>query len=489
MDHVDPRRSFVVSSWLFARALGVVLLIAFVSLGVQAPGLFGADGIAPIAEFVASAQRANHSFFAHPSLLWFGASDSAITSVWVLGAAASTALILGLVPKVAALVAWFAYLSFVTVGWPFMSFQWDTLLLEVTFISIFFVSGRPWDRLTGHREPNPLARWALWLLLVRLVFRSAWVKLASGDPTWQDLTALTYHYYTQPLPTVFAWWADQLPLWVDKASCLVMYVIEFGAPLLFFVPRVGARRTGAGLIVALMVLIALTGNYGFFNLLTVLLCLTAIDDSLLQALLPHRIRPRLGEVPKPAWWTRAAVGPSLIIVLTAVLFFQGTFGDRRLPGWLAPLYPWATLNNYGLFSIMTTTRPEIIIEGTRDGETWVPYGFRYKPGPLGEAPRWVAPHQPRLDWQMWFAALGDFRKNPWLASFLRGLLDNEPSIVALLEDNPFEDNPPIQVRAVVYDYEFTDRRERSESGHWWRRGEPKLYAPVLSRQAASPPSP
>lgn len=156
-----------------------------------------------------------------------------------------------------------------------------------------------------------------------------------------------------------------------------------------------------------------------------------------------------------------------------------------MPGWLRPIYPFSTFNNYGLFSVMTTSRPEIIIEGSRDGEHWEPYAFRYKPGPLEEAPRWVAPHQPRLDWQMWFAALGDFRRNAWLASFMRGLLADEPSIVALLDVNPFEDSPPTLIRALIYEYEFTSPDERRENGHWWKRGDSMLYAPVLSVQPVS----
>ncbi len=481
----NGRSRFVISSWVFARALGAVLLIAFVSLGVQANGLFGEHGVTPISSFVASAHRANHRFFDHPSLLWFGASDTMITAVWVLGVIASVALLIGWVPKLAALVCWLAYLSFVTVGWPFMSFQWDTLLLETCFTAVFFVSWGPWDRLHTHGEPNKVARWALWFLLSRLMFRSAWVKLASQDPTWADLSALTYHYWTQPLPTVLAWYADQLPRWLHELSCLLMFIIEFGAALLLWVPRAWARRAGATLIIVLMALIALTGNYGFFNLLTVLLCVTLLDDQLLERFVSKRLLERLVAREEPTWRTKASVAPALVIALSAIIFYTGTFGERRMPGWLRPVYPFSTLNNYGLFSVMTTSRPEIIIEGSRDGEDWEPYRFRYKPGPLDEAPSWVAPHQPRLDWQMWFAALGDFRRNPWLASFMRGLLENEPPIVELLEGNPFEDSPPTQIRALIYEYEFTSPDERRESGHWWKRGEPMLYAPVLARRPVS----
>lgn len=479
------RLHYRLSSWLFGRALGVVCVLAFASLGFQAQGLFGSRGVMPIALFVASAKRAGHGFWNHPSMLWWWNGDTAIATVWLVGLVASVALCVGLLPRAALAVAWFAYLSFVSLGWPFMSFQWDTLLLETCFTAVFFVSWGPRDRLRTHGEPNKVARWALWFLLSRLMFRSAWVKLASQDPTWADLSALTYHYWTQPLPTVLAWYANQLPRWLHELSCLLMFIIEFGAPLLLWVPRAWARRAGAILIIALMTLIALTGNYGFFNLLTVLLCLTALDDQLLERFVPKRLLERFVPTEEQTWRKKASVGPALVIALSAIIFYTGTFGERRLPGWLRPIYPFSTFNNYGLFSVMTTSRPEILIEGSRDGENWSPYLFRYKPGPLDEAPQWVAPHQPRLDWQMWFAALGDFRRNPWLASFMRGLLENEPSMVELIEGNPFEDSPPTQIRAVIYEYEFTSYDERRESRHWWKRGEPMLYAPVLAAQPIS----
>ena len=475
---MDFGNSYVISSWLFARALGAVLLIAFVSLGVQAQGLFGAKGVMPIAAFVESAKRAGNSFWAHPSAFWWSSGDAMITAVWVIGIVAALALLAGLVPKAALAVCWFAYLSFVSVGWPFMSFQWDTLLLEASFTAFFFVPWRLWDRPGTHHDPHPVARWALWWLLFRLVFRSAYVKLASGDVTWAEMSALSYHYWTQPLPSTLGWYANLLPAWFQKLSCMVMFVIEFGAPCLMWIPRSWARRAAAGTIAGLMLLIALTGNYGFFNLLTVVLCIPLLDDELLRRLVPCRFEPGSQREQRTRWNAWPGVAPALVIALTAAIFFTGTFGDRP-PRWLGPVYRFSTFNNYGLFAVMTTERPEIELEGTRDGETWIPYVFSYKPGPLGRAPVWVAPHQPRLDWQMWFAALGDFRRNPWLASLMRRLLEGELTVLDLIEDNPFEDDPPKQVRALIYRYEPTDRDERSREGHWWNRRDRALYAPIL----------
>jgi lipase maturation factor 1 len=473
----DDRR-FAISSWLFGRALGAVLLIAFVSLGVQAKGLFGANGVMPISTFVESARSAGHSFWQHPSALWWSSGDAMIAGVWIVGAVASVSLLLGWVPKAALAVSWFAYLSFVSIGWPFMSFQWDTLLLEASFTAFFFVPSRIWDRLASHPEPNPVARWALWWLLFRLVFRSAYVKLASGDPAWADLSALKYHYWTQPLPTALAWYANLLPDWIHELSCLIMFVVEFGAPILIWVPRAWARRSAAGAIIVLMCLIALTGNYGFFNLLAIVLCTPLLDDRLLRRFWLSPPVRGASSGPKSKWNAWSSLAPALVLALSATVFFTGTFG-RRAPGWLSPVYRFSTVNNYGLFAVMTTERPEIDIEGTLDGQTWQPYVFRYKPGPLARAPVWNAPHQPRLDWQMWFAALGDYRTNTWLGNLMTRLLQGEPSVLELLGENPFPDEPPKQVRALIYRYEPTSRAERSVTGNWWKRRDRGLYAPIL----------
>jgi len=474
----SDNKTFTVSSWLFARGLGVVLLIAFVSLGVQSMGLFGSNGVMPISMLVDAARSAGHSFWQHPSALWWANGDGVMTGVWVVGSIAAVALLVGLAPKISLAVSWFAYLSFVSLGWPFMSFQWDMLLLEVSFTAFFFVPWRAWDPLAGHPEPHPVARWALWWLLFRLVFRSAYVKLASGDPTWADMSALTYHYWTQPLPTVLAWYANLLPAWIQKLSCAVMFAIEFGAPVLMWVPRAWARRFAAGSIAALMLFIGFTGNYGFFNLLTIVLCLPLLDDRLLCRFVPRRFSENAGPERESKWATWPGVPPAIVIALSAALFFTGTFGQRP-PRWLSPIYPFSTLNNYGLFAVMTRERPEINIEGTLDGKIWKPYVFRYKPGPLERAPVWTAPHQPRLDWQMWFAALGDYRRNTWLANLMTRLLQGEPSVLALIEENPFEDAPPKQIRAVIYRYEPTGRDERDATGQWWKRRNRLLYAPIL----------
>jgi hypothetical protein len=149
--------------------------------------------------------------------------------------------------------------------------------------------------------------------------------------------------------------------------------------------------------------------------------------------------------------------------------------------------PFRTINSYGLFAIMTTSRPEIIIEGSMDGRTWLAYEFRHKAGDVRRRPSFVAPHQPRLDWQMWFAALGSARSNPWFGSFCFRLLQGKSEVLELLEKNPFPDRPPRYIRATGYEYHFTTTAEREKDGAWWKREKTGEYYPSHSLGGAGPP--
>lgn len=482
--------SYALSSWLYGRLLGLVLLVAFLSFWVQIEGLLGENGIAPAEALFGHLRRAEGvTFFDRPTLAWIAADDTALGLICAGGVFASFLVLVGAVPKLSLLACWALYLSIVNAGFPFTAFQWDTLLLEATFLSVFVA---PWTTL--HRpalagEPDALRRWLLWFLLFRLMFRSGVVKLTSGDATWADLTALEYHYETQPLPTWVGWYAHQLPTAIQKLSTAVMFAVELVIPFLLFVPRRWARRTAAAAFVALMLLISLTGNYGFFNLLGVVLSLALLDDALLLRITPRAIRQRLRRPADPGsdvarspspptrrWAGRAL--PAAVFALTAIVFATGFF--RAAP--FASLGPFRTFNNYGLFAVMTTERPEIVIEGSRDGVTWQEYGFRYKPGSLDRAPPFNQPHQPRLDWQMWFAALGTWQQNRWLLALLRKLLEGEPAVLDLLAHDPFPDRPPRYVRATLYGYRFTGWEARAETGQWWHRERIGPYAPVLRRE-------
>jgi predicted DCC family thiol-disulfide oxidoreductase YuxK len=494
---------------LFLRALGVIYLVAFASLWTQVDGLIGHNGILPADRLMAAAgQQCDQQgigldrFRLLPTLCWINASDSSLHFQCGAGVVLSVLLIVGLAPVPCLALLWLFYLSLVTAGREFLGYQWDNLLLEAGFLAMFFAPLRLWPQKTAPREaaPSRLALWLLRLLLFKLMFSSGCVKLASGDPHWRELTALTYHYWTQPLPTWLAWYANQAPLWFQKLSCGVMFAVELGAPWLIFAPR-RLRFLGGVAIAFLQILILLTGNYTFFNWLTLALCLLLLDDFVLQRFIPSSIRcrstqpatrntPSLPPDVQPPkldlHWPLAIRLPLAGLVAAIYLFqFALLFGAR--PGWFLPvavadawLEPLRTFNGYGLFAVMTTERHEIIVEGSDDGVKWLPYEFKFKPGDVDRRPAFVAPHQPRLDWQMWFAALEDYQQNPWLVAFGGQLLRGSPPVLALLEKNPFPQHPPRYVRAEVYDYHFTTFAERRATGAWWKREIIGEYLPPLS---------
>jgi predicted DCC family thiol-disulfide oxidoreductase YuxK len=485
--------SYRLTSWLFLRALGVIYLIAFASLAVQVLGLIGRNGIVPAGEIL-SAVRGYYpgadAFMRFPTLLWFNSSDIALQALCWGGVALSILLILDVAPAFTLALLWLMYLSLVNGGQDFLAFQWDFLLLETGFLAIFLapIGIRPSQAERG-RVPIVMI-WLFRLLLFRLMLGSGIVKLASGDPNWHNLTALSYHYLSQPLPTPLAWYAYQLPMWVHNFSTAMTFVIELGVPFLYFLPR-RPRILGAALTLLLQVTIMLTGNYTFFNLLTIALCIPLLDDAFLAHWLPRVITQPFDAPPRPLSPLRQvivlAVG-ALILVLSVPQFLTPMFRVRTPPAFqqvLSRTAPFGIVNTYGLFAVMTTTRPEIIVEGSDDGQEWKEYQFRYQPGDLNRPPPIVAPHQPRLDWQMWFAALGSYQSNPWFIRFAHRLLEGTPDVLALLDANPFPDKPPRFIRAQLYDYTFTDAATRAATGQWWNRRLIGSYLPQVSLDSFS----
>jgi len=313
----------------------------------------------------------------------------------------------------------------------------------------------------------------------RLMFLSGITKLVSGDPTWLHLTALDYHFWTQPLPPWPAWYAQWLPEWMHRGMTLAIIAIETLVPWLIAVPdrwgRWGrrARYTACGLLVFGQLAIALTGNYGFFNLLAIVLCLSLLDDDALGRGLPLRLAA--GD-PEPRWKQYAIRGLAPLLGLLAALAFAreilqtlpGTRGGGANP-LLDVVAPLRSVNGYGLFRVMTMERFEIVIEGGADTVHWREYQFRWKPGDPARRPPFVAPHMPRLDWQMWFAALNPEGARDWLVPLLRHLLQGTPEVLDLLGENPFPSGPPRYVRLVYYKYRFSTPTERARGGAWWQR--------------------
>ena len=436
--------AYTLAASLFSRTIAFIYLIAFISFGRQARGLIGEKGVQPVTQILAELhqQLGASAVWRVPTLFWWANSEYALLSiVWggaVLAFVAAIAKPHTGGQKAAFFVLFLYYLSIVNGGQIFTSYQWDYLLLEAGFLALFL---KPvWSRVW-------LFRW----LLFRLLFQSGVVKLASGDLTWHNLTALAYHYETQPLPTPLAWYAFHFPMWFQQFSTFMVLAMELTLPFLIFGPR-RLKQIAATGIIFLELLIALTGNYNFFNLLTIALCLFLFDD----AFLSRYFGPRPGAVPRKPWRDRpvkplrsnrrvSAVLVTVILVISLPILASSF--NIAPPAALRSALSWPAtyglVNGYGLFANMTTTRPEISLEGSNDNTTWEPYVFLYKPGPLNRAPG----SQPVLD---------------------------------LLGPNPFPAAPPKYIRAMIYQYRFTTSDERRRTGNWWKRDLLGQYFPPIS---------
>lgn len=491
---------------LFLRGLGLVYFAAFASLLPQVTGLFGAQGVFPADLFLQllKGQFGGDAALFLPSVFWLSASDQVLVGAAAAGLASSALVFTGVWPATGLLLSAVLYSSFLAVGGEFLRFQWDSLLVEAGVAALLVA---PWRvakpslfKPLSPREPSRVALWCLQFLAFRLMFGAGVVKWMSGEPAWRDFTALGYHFQTQPLPNTVAWFMHQLPLWVHKFSAAGTLFIEGPLTLLVFGPR-RLRLWAAVGFALLQVMIMATGNYGFFNLLALLLCLPLMDDKQLPRWFgrvrfgpPARTGARVG-----AWLYAALALPAGLFILDQQYFGPpGHLGAFRPAAVLAQTY--SLVNPYGLFAIMTKERREIEIEGSTDGKEWKRYVLPYKPGPVERRPRQVAPHHPRLDWQLWFAALDEGLVTPAkgakkskrkglrptqvprvLKNLMIRLLEGSPAVGALFEVDPFRGGPPPrQLRVSVHRYEFTAFGEKG----WWKRGEPLIWFVVNPDEAA-----
>lgn len=554
-----------VPRWIGIRLLGASLLAAVASFWVQFDGLVGPQGIAPAADLLRQTadwalEKDVSAFLAMPTLGWLiGGTPAALTALCVLGSLAALAIILNLAPRLALCVGWLCYLSIFHLGGPFLSYQWDILLLEALLVAIPWAPGGWRPRLADEAQPSAVATWGVRLLVFKLMLSSGVVKLTSGDPTWRDLTALDYHFWTQPLPHGVAWWAHAAG-WSHGLGAGLTFAAELAAPLLIVfdvrgwrllpfaavaggaglllldgafgvghligalvlvaaldqraLARLWPKRFDAGredrlaafgLIATLMLLIGLTGNYGFFQLLTLALCFSLLDDRALRRL-RWPAPPKVSVLPTPR--THAlAVAFAIVILPVSALQMTGLVGRRAQRAAEAAVAagdpslaesitdglrrareavlehtrPFASINSYGLFATMTTERIEIVVEGSADGRTdWRPYRFAYKPGDRRTVGPFAGLHLPRLDWQMWFAALSPSCRRGWYVAFIRALLTGSPAVRGLLAEDPFPNAPPAAIRSLRLRYRFTDPATRDATGEVWTATPAGEYCPTLT---------
>lgn len=454
------------------RLLGLIYFFAFGAFLFQIKGLLGTSGILPIKNYLRLIQeRITHPYLKFPTVFWFNSSDQMLLGVVIAGIVLSLLLVAGIAPPLLLALLYILYLSIVTIGQDFLSFGWELFLLEIT-INAFFLS--------LSIVPNLWVWISINLLLFRFHFQGGAVKLQSRDPHWRDLTAVAYHYQSQPLPNAIAWFAHKLPMGFQKFSCALMLLIELIVPFALFFSdewRLGVYFAFVGL----QLFIWATGNFSYLNHMTVVLCTILISNSYLPEVL--QITPQA--IPDELNLFLSIAGGVLILVQLMNLWNHFLIPHSICDRVLHACQPYYFGNRYGIFAIMTTERYEIIIEGSADGVEWKEYACYYKPSEVNRRPRRISPYQPRVDWQMWFLPFRNYGQNFWFQKFLEHLLKGTPEVVQLLRVNPFPDHPPLFIRARVFLYEFTDWKMKAATGLWWKRVLVGNYTPTLMLKSAN----
>ncbi|MGA8102723.1 MAG: lipase maturation factor family protein [Candidatus Acidiferrales bacterium] len=519
-----PRSSHLWPRWLFLRTLGLIYFSAFYSLLFQVKGLIGPDGILPARDYLEAVLKyyGAYRFWFAPTLLWFSSSNHSLMLICWVGLAAAILLTLNLWPRGMLVVCFVAYLSFVGAGQDFAGYQSDGMLLSAGFISMFFAPPGFRPRLGRANAPTRASLFLLQLVWFTIYFESGLAKMLSGEPAWRNFTAMDNYYQNGPLPTWLGWYAQQLPHWFHAGTVGLTLAVELVIVWMLFLPR-RLRIICFWMVTPFEIGIIVTANYTFLNYLVLSLGILLLDDRFADWFWRLcRRRSLAGTGNTAATGAEPSPAPAAAAVPAINLAARGPQEPRSLPRtlWLqvrasvgglclalvfysivaqllAMILPWLPLptapvraldpfriaNRYGLFAVMTPQRYEIEFQGTEDGTTWTPYPFRYKPQDLATAPGIYAPYQPRFDWNLWFASLGPWREYPFVVYTEERLLKNDAEVLHLFAANPFAGAPPKRIRAVIWQYWFTDIPTKRTTGMWWRRQLLGLYAPGLQREA------
>jgi hypothetical protein len=450
------------SRWVFERGLALTYLVAFAVVINQFRPLLGEHGLLPAPRFVAAVP-----FKRSPSLFHWRYSDRLLAIVGWTGVVVAAALLLEVPQRAGAPLAmaswallWGLYLSVVNVGQRFYSFGWESLLLEVGFLAVFLGG--------SSTAPPVIVMFLLRWLLFRLELGAGLIKLR-GDRCWRDLTCLQFHHETQPMPGPLSAWFHHLPKALHRVEVVANHFAQLVVPWFLFAPE-PLSTIAAVIIVVTQGYLMISGNFSWLNFLTIALGLSVIDGSLFADLLPVDAPADLS--PTPGWQTALTVGLAAFVAVRSVPIVANLLSPhQRMNASFDRLH---LVNTYGAFGSVTKVRNEVIIEGTTDEEPgpateWLEYGVRGKPGDVRRRPPQVAPYHLRLGWLLWFVALSPGYGEGWLRPLLAKLLEADPHTLRLFDHDPFDGRAPAFVRARLFRYELTTRRERRETGAWWRR--------------------
>jgi len=489
-------RSFWLTRFVILRLLGFVYFFAFLSAALQIVPLVGADGLLPARGFLdrvaGQLGGAGAGFLRLPSLFWIDVSDGWLLAAAWIGVALSLIVLLGYANALLMAILWALYFSFVSVGQDWYGYGWEIQLLETGAIAIFLcplLDGRPFPR-----TPPPFAAILLLRWLAFRIYVGAGLIKMRGDECWRDLTCLVHHYETQPIPNPLSRFYHFRPLWFHQGGALYNHFVELLCPWMLFAPRV-ARLAAASFMVVFQGILISSGNLSFLNYLTIVPILAAFDDGVLRRLLPRFLVRRaeaaaaamVPAAPVPAAplprrpGERAAWGYAVVVAVLSVPTVLNLVSSTQIMN--TSFDRLHLVNTYGAFGSVGAVRREIVFEGTDDAAvsaatTWKEYDFWCKPGTPTRRPCVIAPFQPRLDWQIWFAAMSRPERYPWTVHLVAKLLKNDPGALSLLSTNPFPGRPPRFVRAAYYRYEFAP--PGNPEGAWWSRQYLGEWLPPLS---------
>lgn len=478
MDWFDAD-GYVLAREVLQRGVAAIYVIAFVSAVAQFPALLGERGLLPAPEFLRTAYARRQL-----TIFRWRYSDRMLRLISIAGAVIAASIVLGLpqlgppwLPMVLFVVLWLAYMSIVNIGQTFYGFGWESLLLEAGFLVAFLGSNEVAPPLTVIL----LTRW----LVFRLEFGAGMIKMR-GDRSWKDLTALTYHHETQPMPNPVSRFAHLLPRWFHKGEVLGNHFAQLVVPFFLFAPQPVAS-IAATIIILTQAWLVVTGNFAWLNVLTIILAFSAVGDEAVRWLIPVFPEPQFGEM--PLWFIVVVLGVTLLLLVLSWWPLRNLFARRQLMN--ASFNRWHLVNAYGAFGSVTKERFEVIVEGTVADDPldpaaeWREYEFKGKPGDPRVIPRQYAPYHLRLDWLMWFLALGS-PDSGWFSMLLLRLLEADRPTLRLLRSDPFNGERPKWVRARLYLYKFATHRQRREFGLWWMREEAgTLVRPVALRKSGA----
>ncbi len=472
--------------FVILRLLGVVYAVAFLVAINQIVPLIGSNGLLPLGIYLKQVSHALGStgagFVRLPSVFWFWHSDTALLTVAWIGFILSLIVVAGYANASLLGILWFLYMSIVHAGQDWYGYGWEIQLTETGFLAIFLcplLDMRPFPKRAPPFVIIVLFRW----LIFRIMLGSGLIKFR-GDAIWRNSTALYYYFETQPIPGPLSRWFHFLPHWLLQVGVWFNWLGELVAPWFVFWPKAG-RHIAGSVIVLFQLSIIFSGNLSFLNWLTIIPALACFDDSFWSRILPRKLVRKAEYAAAHAEESRPMQITSFIVAAIISLLSIQPAINLLSPGQVmnTSFDPLDLVNTYGAFGSVGQERLNVVFEGTMDDTTgnkatWKPYIYKGLPVAPDKQPPQIAPYQPHLDWQMWFASMSTAQEYPWTYNLVWKLLHNDPSTVSLFAENPFPNKPPRYIRATLYRYRFAP--PGNSRGLIWIRERIGDWMPVLS---------